>query len=169
MARRRASKKKTTRRKPKFNALNAAQTYLQTAIVTQSAFNVSPIEFVTGYQSITRNKYNSSGQVIGLSTTTGYQPIANGTAITLPELFGRDMDNKAIGAGGYSIYGNGGLEAMTEAVRENIRLNGGYMKPIVQTAMLNIGFTIGKKVFRKQLSGVRKGLKMTGLSKDVTV
>ena len=71
MARRRASKKKTTRRKPKFNALNAAQTYLQTAIVTQSAFNVSPIEFVTGYQSITRNKYNSSGQVIGLSTTTG--------------------------------------------------------------------------------------------------
>jgi len=58
---------------------------------------------------------------------------------------------------------------MTQAVRENIRLNGGYMKPIVQTAVLNIGFTVGKKVFRKQLSGVRKGLKMAGLSKDVAV
>lgn len=169
MARRRASKKKTTRRRPKFNALNAAQTYLQTAIVTQAAFRVTPIEFITGNQSITRDKYDRSGAIIGQSTTLGYQPVANGTAITLPELFGKDMTGKEIFAGGYSIYGNGGLAAMSEAVRENVRLNGGLMKPIVQTAVLNIGFTVGKKVFRKQLSGVRKGLKMAGLSKDVTV
>jgi len=169
MARRRASKKKTTRRRPKFNALNAAQTYLQTAIITQAAFQVNPIEFVTGSQTLTRAKVNQFGQTTGITTSTGYQPIGNGTAITLPELFGRDTALGSVNAGGYSIYGNGGLEAMTQAVRENIRLNGGYMKPIVQTAMLNIGFTVGKKVFRKQLSGVRKGLKMAGLNKDVTV
>lgn len=169
MARRRPSKKRTTRRRPKFNVLNAAQTYLQTAIITQAAFQVSPIEFVTGNQTLNRVKVNQYGQTTGVSTTTGYQPVGNGTAITLPELFGRDTTLGTINAGGYSIYGNGGLEAMTQAVRENIRLNGGYMKPIVQTAVLNIGFTVGKKVFRKQLSGVRKGLKMAGLSKDVAV
>jgi len=169
MARRRASKKRTTRRRPKFNVVNAAQTYLQTSIITQAAFQVNPIEFITGNQSVTRLKYSPLGTVTGASTTTGYQPVGNGTAITLPELFGRDTALGTINAGGYSIYGNGGLEAMTQAVRENIRLNGGYMKPIVQTAVLNIGFTVGKKLFRKQLSGVRKGLKMAGLSKDVTV
>jgi len=171
MARRRASKKKTTRRrKPKFNALNAAQTYLQTAIITQAAFRVTPIEFVTGRQSITTVKQNQLGQTTGISTSTGYQPVVNGSAITLPELFGMDKDNGfAINVGGYSQFGNGGFKAMGEAVRKNIELNGGYMKPIVQTAVLNIGFTVGKKLFRKQLSGVRKGLKMSGLSKDVTV
>ena len=169
MARRRAPKKKTTRRKPKFNVVNAAQTYLQTAILTQAAFQVSPIEFITGNQSVTRLKYSPLGTVTGASTTTGYQPVGDGTAITLPELFGRDTSLGTINAGGYSIYGNGGFESMAKAVRENIRLNGGYAKPLVQTVVLNVGFTVGKKLLRKQLSGVRKGLKMAGLSKDVTV
>jgi len=174
MARRRARKtKRTTRRRPRFNVLNAAQTYLQTAIITQAAFRATPIEFVTGNQNLLRTKYSTvGGKVIesGTYTTSGYQPIANGTSLTLPELFGMNKESGfAIGAGGYSQFGNGGLNAMSEAVKENIRLNGGLMTPVVQTVALNVGFTVGKRIFRKQLSGVRKGLKMAGLSKDVTV
>jgi len=172
MARRKATKKRQSRRRPKFNLVNAAQTYAQTAIITRAAFNVNPIEFVTGQQSITSTRYKSTSMgtvATGTTTSTGYLPVLNGTALTLPELFGFDMAGKAINAGGYSQFGNGGLDAMTQAVRENIRLNGGLMKPVIQTAVLNIGFAVGKKVFRKQLSAGRKGLKIAGLGRDVTV
>lgn len=170
MARRRASKKRVTRRKPKFNVVNAAQTYLQTAIITQAAFRSTPIEFVTGRQSLTTVKQNQYGQTTGITTSTGYQPVVNGSSITLPELFGMNRaDGFEIAAGGYSQFGNGGMKALGEAVKKNIELNGGLFKPMIQTVALNVGFTVGKKVFRRQLSGVRKGLKMAGLSKDVTV
>ena len=170
MARRRATKKKTTRRRPKFNAVNAAQTYLQTAIITQAAFRTTPIEFVTGRQSLTTVKQNQFGQTTGITQSTGYQPVKNGSAITLPELFGMNRaDGFDIYAGGYSQFGSGGMKQLGEAVKKNIELNGGLFKPMVQTVALNVGFTVGKKVFRKQLSGIRKGLKMAGLNKEVTV
>lgn len=173
MARRKArTTKRTTRRKPKLNLVNAAQTYFQTAIVTQAAFRATPIEFITGQQSITSPTYGVVGGVrtqTGSKTTTGYLPIRNGTSLTLPELLGFDRDGTSINPGGYSIHGNGGLNAAAMAMKENIALNGGLAKPIVQTIVLNASFAVGKKLMRRQLSGVRKGLKMAGLSKDVTV
>lgn len=172
MARRRATKRKTTRRRStSLNLVNTAQTYLQTAIITRAAFNVNPIEFVTGQQSLTSSKsvkvplgttgYYSTQMVD--TTTSGYQPLLNGSAITLPELFGAG-DKVGFGATGGWADGT----AM-EAVRANIMLNGGYFKPIYQTVVLNAGFAVGKKVFSKQLGLVRKGLKLGGLAGMVKV
>jgi hypothetical protein len=173
MARRRATKRKTPRRRNSktLNALNVTQTYLQTAILTRAAFNVNPIEFVTGQQSLTSSKsvkvplgttgYYSTQMVD--TTTSGYQPLLNGSAITLPELFGAG-DKVGFGATG----GWGGGTPM-EAIKNNIALNGGYFKPIMQTVYLNVGFAVGKRVFSKQLGLVRQGLKLGGLSGMVKV
>mgnify|MGYP003635415884 FL=1 len=172
MARRRATKRKTPRRRStSLNLVNTAQTYLQTAIITRAAFNVNPIEFVTGQQSITGTKttqvpVGNTGYSYGVTTTgttTGYQPLLNGSAITLPELFGAG-DKVGFGATGGWADGS-----PMEAVRANIMLNGGYFKPIYQTVVLNAGFAIGKKVFSKQLGLVRKGLKLGGLAGMVKV
>jgi len=169
MARRRTTKpKRRSRRSTSLNIVNAAQTYLQTSIITRAAFNTSPIEFVTGQQTldITKATYNRTTGAMNYSTSavTGYQPLANGSAITLPELFGMDRGGLEVGAGGYWAQGS-----PMEAVKANIMLNGGYFKPIYQTVVLNAGFAIGKKVFSKQLGLVRKGLKLGGLSGMVKV
>lgn len=101
----------------------------------------------------------------GTVTTTGYQPVMNGTAFTLPELLG--LNTKAgteisLGGAGYS-------GTAMEAIKDNIALNGGIITPIVQTAVLNIGFVAGKALMRKQLGIARKGLKMAGLNGMVKV
>ena len=168
MARRRTTKpKRRTKRSTSLNIVNAAQTYLQTAIVTQAAFRTNPLEFLTGQQSMTTTKrmevgntgyfYNQS------STSIGYTPVANGSAMTLPELFGA---GDSVGFGGTGGWAGG---TPMEAIKENIMLNGGYFKPIYQTVVLNASFAIGKRVFAKQLGLVRKGLKLGGLDGMVKV
>jgi len=170
MARRRATKRKTPRRRNSktLNVVNVAQTYLQTAIITQAAFNVNPIEFVTGQQTLdkTTGSYNRTTGEITYSTSqvTGYQPLLNGSAITLPELFGANRGGLEIKAGGMWAGGT-----PMEAVRNNIRLNGGIFKPMYQTVVLNASFAIGKRIFSKQLGLVRQGLKLGGLSGMVKV
>lgn len=169
MARRRNTRKRTTRRRStSLNIVNVAQTYLQTQIVTQAAFNVNPIEFVTGQQTLDRTtgKRDATTGVVSYSTSqvTGYQPLMNGSAITLPELFGVDRSGLSVSAGGYWAGGS-----PMEAIKNNIMLNGGYFKPIYQTAILNASFAVGKRVFSKQLGLVRKGLKLGGLSGMVKV
>ena len=94
---------------------------------------------------------------------TGYLPIINGSAITLPELFGA---GDKVGFGGTGGWGGG---TPMEAIKNNIALNGGYFKPIMQTVYLNVGFAVGKRVFSKQLGLVRQGLKLGGLSGMVKV
>jgi len=170
---RRKAKKTRRSRKQAFNLMSAAQTYANTAILTRAAFRTNPIEFFTGQQTITRDKYATVGgvrQVVGQTTSTGYMPILNGTALTLPEIFGKDRaDGASIFAGGYSIMGHGGMNAFTDAVRENIRLNGGLVVPVVQTIGVNVGFAVARKLLAKQRRGINKGLKMAGLRKDVMV
>jgi len=168
MARRKSRKTPTRRARRGFNLVDATQTYLQTAIVTRAAFNTNPIEFVTGMQNIAgtttteRVEFGTSGYMYDQTTTTadqrGYLPIMNGTALTLPELLG--FDNAA----GDSVpFGSGGLTA----VRANIALNGGIIKPLMQTIGLNVGFAIGKRVFTKQRALLNKGAKMSGLASMV--
>ena len=168
MARRRATKRKTPRRRStSLNLVNTAQTYLQTSIITRAAFNVNPIEFVTGQQTLTSTTtkpFGTTGYTYDVtSTNTGYQPLLNGSAITLPELFGA---GDKVGFGATGGWANG---TPMEAVKANIMLNGGYFKPIMQTVVLNAGFAVGKKVFSKQLGLVRKGLKLGGLAGMVKV
>ena len=159
--------KYTRRKKTVINLVDLSQTYLQTAILTRAAFNTSPIEFITGQQSITNTKYQKVGQfqvAVGQTTTTGYQPRLNGSAITLPELFGLNTSSDNVGVGG---MWDGGTPM--EAIRNNIELNGGYFRPLVQTAVLNIGFSVGRKVLSKQLGISRKIIKAAGLNGMVRV
>ena len=172
MARRRSKAKTQRRKKQAVNLLSIAQTYANTAIITRAAFRTNPIEFLTGNQTLTATTYKTIGGVrtaTGTRTTEGYQPIHNGTALTLPEIFGRNYNGKEILAGGYSIHGNGGTSAFMEAVKENISLNGGYLVPVVQTIGVNAGFMIAKKLLSKQRRVINKGFKMAGLRSDVMV
>tara|TARA_R110002096_G_C14642964_1_gene725706 strand:+ start:3104 stop:3616 length:513 start_codon:yes stop_codon:yes gene_type:complete len=170
MARRKSRKSKTPRRRNSkaINAINVAQTYFQTAIITRAAFRVNPLEFFTGQQTLTRNKasYNATTGTWNQYTVeeTGYHPVINGSAMTLPELLGIDDGTRSIDVGGYNPSGN-----TMEAIRENISLNGGLIKPLVQTAALNAGFTIGKKLLRKQLGITRKVIKAAGFEGMVKV
>ena len=168
MARRKSRKTPTKRRSRGFNLVDATQTYLQTAIITRAAFNTNPIEFVTGMQNLAGRtstdsvEFGTSGYFYDQTTTTqassGYLPILNGTALTLPEILG--FDNAA----GDSVpFGSGGLAA----IRANIALNGGVIKPLMQTVGLNIGFAVGKRVFTKQRALLNKGAKMSGLASMV--
>ena len=157
-----------SRRSPALNVVNLAQTYLQTAIVTQAAFRTTPYEFFTGQQTMTQNiwKTNQStggAYVAGTREVTGYMPMNNGTMLTLPELFGRDDPN------GASVAAGGGPGQFWDSVKTNIELSGGYFKPVMQTVVLNVGFTVGKRVFKNQLGIVRKGLKMAKLDRMVKV
>ena len=165
---RKASKPRRSKAKGAINVLNVAQTYLQTAIITRAAFRTNPYEFITGQQTLTSYamKYVNGGWVNTSSTSTGYGPVDNGSAITLPELFGRDGPNNVVAFGG-----NTGVAGETawDAIKQNIELNGGWITPIAQTAVLNIGFTVGKKVLRKQLGLTRKALKMANLDGMVKV
>jgi len=167
MARRRTKAKAKRSRKPAFNLMNAAQTYLNTAIITRAAFRVTPIEFFTGTtaDTVTENwKTNPSGgrYLAGTTTTSGYQPIANGTQLTLLEILGRDSPSGAVVPfGGHGVF--------MDNVKENIKLNGGLINPIIQTVGVNVGFAVAKKLLSKQRRVVNKGLKMAGLRKDVMV
>ena len=147
--------------------VDVAQTYLQTAIVTRAAFNTNPLEFVTGMQTIgatTRTEsreFGSTGvfydQTVNVPAFTGYAPILNGTALTLPELLGFDSER------GEVSFGSGGIEA----IKANIALNGGIMKPIVQTIGLNVGFAVGKRLFSKQRTLMNKAAKFANVGSMV--
>ena len=165
MARRKTRRTPTRRRSTGVNLVNAAQTYLQTAIITRAAFNTNPLEFVTGMQYTPGSSTEEKVQVGNLNyyttktTTTpssfGYDPIGNGTALTLPELMGFDAPD-----GTDVSFGSGGMEA----IKANIALNGGLFKPVVNTILLNAGFAVGKKLLGKQRRLANKGAKMAGLS-----
>ena len=167
---RRRVKKTKRSRKPALNLMNAAQTYANTAIITRAAFRTNPIEFFTGYQTLTSSKrtYNPT---TGLSTTTamtksGYLPVVNGQALTLPEILGFDSpDGTTVPFGGFATGGN----TFMENVKSNIALNGGIMVPVVQTVGVNVGFAVAKKLLSRQRRGINKVFKMAGLRKDVMV
>lgn len=165
MARRKTRRTPARRRSTGVNVVNAAQTYLQTAIITRSAFNTNPIEFLTGFQytpagtKVTTVPFGTTGYTYDVTTEVpagfGYKPIENGTALTLPELMGFDApDGTAV------AFGSGGMEA----IKANIALNGGLFKPVVNTILLNAGFAVGKKLLGKQRRLANKGAKMAGLS-----
>ena len=165
MARRKA-KKTPRRRNRSINVVNAAQTYLQTAILTRAAFNTNPLEFVTGQQyfaartEIVPTKVGNLtyNQTVTTPAGFGYNPIGNGTALTLPELMGFDSPT------GQSVsFGSGGMEA----IKANIALNGGIVTPIVQTVGLNLGFAVAKKLLGRQRSLLNRGAKMAGFSSMV--
>jgi len=170
MARRRAKAKRPSQRKSAFNLVNAAQTYINTGIITQAAFRVNPIQFFTGQQTLTSTKQmtvGNTGYSYGQTTsTTGYQPLANGSMMTLPELLGFDTSSgDSVPFGGPSLMGVSPMDQ----IRSNIAMNGGLARVATQTVLVNVGFAVGKKLLSRQRRGINKVLKMGGLRKDVMV
>jgi len=109
--------------------------------------NVNLVSFLTGVTS-------------GSNAGTGFFPSQDGASrITLPELigFGPDgWDAKYIGGS----FGPDG--SLTNSVMNNFKKNAAAS---ITTAIVTpIAFRYGKKLFRKPLSTVRRGLKGTGVT-----
>ena len=158
---RRKSTRRTTRRsstRGSVNVVDLAQTYLQTGIITRAAFGTNPIEFFTGQQTISGLRSTPQGGMESYAVS-GYFPNSNMNQLTLPELLGFDGGQSE----GAVALGSGGMDA----IKANIQANGGIMKPIVQTAVLNVGFAVGKKMFGKQRRLMNKVSKASGMSKLV--
>lgn len=161
MARRKSTRRSSPRRSSTRGAVNVvdlAQTYLQTGIITRAAFGTNPIEFFTGQQTMSGLRSTPQGGMESYSVT-GYFPNSNMSQLTLPELLGLDGGQSE----GAVAFGSGGMDA----IRSNIQANGGIMKPIVQTAVLNIGFAVGKKMFGKQRRLMNKASKLSGMNRLV--
>ena len=161
MARRRTSRKKAARRTSKrgFNVVNAAELYLQTGIFTQAVFGANPYSFITGRTS-GFGLSGAQGQMPSYQSNT-YRPASDGSILTLPELLGVDSAN--------SVIAFGGNDTIMPQIRNNIANYGGLPKVLIQSVVLKAGFTIGKKLMRKQRTAINSGIKMMGLKGSVSV
>jgi len=161
MARRRTSRKKPTRRRSKrgLNVVNAAELYLQTNILTKSMFGANPLEFVTGRTS--GFGLSGPGGEMPDYLTNVYRPGSDGSILTLPELLGVNSANYTVPFGG--------SDAIMPQIQNNLANFGGIGKVLTQTIVLKAGFTIGKKLLRKQRTVMNEGIKMLGLKGTVSV
>lgn len=161
MARRRMKRKTTRRRKSAFNLFNAAELYVQTSILTQGAFNVNPIQFITG-----RTAVHAGVAPIGAPS---YFPNTSDSVITLPELIGLDPTLQR-GSGSTAVMSKKSFAADPSAalatISANVRANAGQM--IVQTIGTRAAFAVAKRFTTKQRSMINNGFKMVGL-KEVKV
>jgi hypothetical protein len=160
MARRKTRGRKTRRRsKSGINLINAAELYITTGVLTQAAFGVDPLSFVTGRTSGFGSSYNGSQPEYQMNM---YRPSNDGTMITLPELLGVDSQGAIVPFGGF-----GG--ALVPQMQSNVAAYGGLGKVAINTVLIKAGFTVAKKLTSKQRSATNKGLKMLGLKGTVSV
>lgn len=167
MARRKGSRKKTRRsRKSAFNLVNAAELYMQTAVITHNVMGTNPFTALTGME-YGQTMFSNTGmrKQYGVNSL-GYFPSA--ASVTLPELLGLDKSAQA-GNQGYSSsgavvpFGQG-----TQVMKANLQAN--LMPMLIQTIGVRAGFAIGKRLMSKQRSFINnKVLKPIGLAKAVRV
>jgi hypothetical protein len=163
MARRRNRRKTTRRRKAAFNLFNAAELYVQTSILTMGAFNVNPIQFITG-----RTAVHAGIAPVGAPS---YFPNSSDSVITLPELIGLDYTKAGRqGTQGPSMTSKGSFAAdpslALATISANVRANAGQM--IIQTLGTRAAFAVAKRFTTKQRSMMNKAFKTVGL-KEVKV
>tara|TARA_Y100001973_G_C5201792_1_gene338370 strand:- start:493 stop:876 length:384 start_codon:yes stop_codon:yes gene_type:complete len=127
--------------------LKLAETYAITNIWTEAAFNVNPIQFVTGM----------AGRGGAFSPGTD-----GGDKITLPEL---------LGAGPGGIGGNYGSYAtgFTDAVSKNLGGLEGIAMAGLKTAGVSIGFKLVSKLTRRPRSLLNAQIKNLGVGDMVRV
>ena len=161
MARRRTSRKKTSRRRRKsgLNLVNAAELYLTTNILTKSMFGANPFEFVTGRTS--GFGVSGAGGEMPAYLQNTYRPASDGTIMTLPELLGVNSAN--------SIVAFGTNDPIMPQIQNNLANFGGIGNVVTQTILLKVGFTVGKKLLRKQRTVMNKGIDLMGLKGSVSV
>jgi hypothetical protein len=140
--------------------INAAELYITTGVLTQAAFGVDPLSFVTGRTSGFGSS-GASGQQPAYQYNM-YRPSNDGTMITLPELLGVDAQGAIVPFGGF-----GG--ALIPQMQSNVAAYGGLGKVAINTVLIKAGFTVAKKLTSKQRTATNKGLKMLGLKGTVSV
>lgn len=168
MARRRTTKRKTRRsRSTAFNIVNAAELYMQTAVITNNVMGTNPFTALTGMEyGTTQYSANSMSRPYSGDSSLGYYPSA--ASVTLPELLGLDKRSEAGPSGGVSSgavvpFGQG-----TAVMKANLQAN--LMPMLIQTIGVRAGFAIGKRLMSKQRSFINnKVLKPIGLAKAVRV
>lgn len=160
MARRRTSRKKTSRRRRKsgLNLVNAAELYLTTNVLTKSMFGANPFQFVTGRTSGWGLAQNGN---MPDYLVNQYRPASDGAILTLPELLGVDGPNYQVSFGGN--------DAIMPQIQTNLANFGGIGNVVTQTVLLKVGFTVGKKLLRKQRTVLNKGINLMGLKGSVSV
>lgn len=161
MARRRTSRKKPTRRRSKrgFNVVNAAELYLTTNVLTKSMFGATPLEFLTGRTSGFASY--STSQAGPAYQQNMYRPASDGSIMTLPELLGINSANTTV------AFGTN--DPILPQIQNNLANFGGIGNVVAQTFLLKVGFTVGKKLLRKQRTVMNDGIKMMGLKGTVSV
>ena len=158
---RRRSRRKTRRRKsnPAFNLVNAAELYMQTAVITNNLMGTNPFTALTGMeygkQGMTGSaQFGSKGGTAIMGY--GYNP-SNPATVTLPELVGFDKGSTNV------PFGQG-----VDVIKANFNQN--LMPMLVQSIGVRAGFAIGKKLMSKQRSFINnKVLKPIGLGRTVRV
>ena len=146
----RRKKRKTSRRRfTGINVLKAAEAYALTSIWTEAAFNVNPVEFLTG-------------------TVAGkYNPGADGSSvITLPELFGAGPGGFG---GNYGATSPGGKGGFLGQVEHNLGGLEGIAMTAVKSAITSGGFRLVSRLTRKPRSMFNSQLRMLGVGDMVRV
>ena len=165
MARRKAKKTRRSRRTA-INLVNAAELYMQTAVITNNVMGTNPFTALTGMEYGTTMFANTGMRKQYGVESYGYYP--SSSSVTLPELLGLDK-GAASGNTGYSSsgavvpFGQG-----TAVIKANFKAN--IVPMIIQTIGVRAGFAIGKRLMSKQRSFLNnKVLKPIGLAKEVRV
>ena len=132
MARR---KKSARRRSPKTTSLlNVAEAYAQANVLTSGALGTSPVGFVMGATDL------------GMKSVSSYN-----------QLGGNMMINESVGGGAISL---GDIVSRPDQafgiIQSNVMSN--WQGMIVQSAGINIGFRLGKRLLRRPISSVNRNI-----------
>jgi hypothetical protein len=142
MARRRKTKSKR-RSKTGISILGVAETYMLLNVVTETLFNNSPLQFISGA---------SSGAAAGTNN------------LTLRELMGQYGGAKAR-VYGPTATGQGHPQTFSGVVGYNLKQN--WMTGIAGLVLIPIGFKLGKGVARGAISRSNRLLNKSGIGKTV--
>ena len=152
---RRKSRKKSRRRtvKPMLNALGFAEAYVLTSAATRATFGVNAWDFFTA--GILNNNE--------ITTASGN----SSKAITLKELVQHFIPGGAGGGFSSGFISNADGSPLWTAVKGNFDDNA-WMS-IATLVLAPIGFKAAKKVLRKPINSLNRGIKRSGLATMVKV
>jgi len=153
-AKRKGRKSRRSRRKQPFNLVNAAELYMQTAVITNNVMGTNPFTALTGMEYGQTGMTGGNAYGKGGTAIMGYAYTPQAASVTVPEL---------LGAGASVPFGQG-----TAVMKANFKAN--LVPMIIQTIGVRAGFAIGKKLMSKQRTFINsKVIDNIGLGRTVRV
>ena len=153
-AKRKGKKSRRSRRKQPFNLVNAAELYMQTAVITNNVMGTNPFTALTGMEYGQTGTVGGNALGKGGTAVMGYGYMPQAASVTVPELLGVG-DNVAFGAGSATL-------------KANFKAN--LVPMLIQTIGVRAGFAIGKKLMSKQRTFINtKVIDNIGLGRTVRV